>query len=372
MSESTHRPLNVLHVITGLELGGAERILVNCARLSRAHGIRSHVVALKSGGQTRAALDELGIEVDELDAASSYPDPVALTRLISIIAAKQPDIVQAWMYHANIFALAGVAGSRSVSRSRLVWGIYNSQLDLTRYDLRMRAVLKVGALLSRHPAAIVYNSDRAMTDHHKINFRARRSTLIGNGVDYLRFHPNPEARAATRKRLGIAPDVRVALVVARVDPQKDWDTVLKGVSLVEGLVTLAVGTQTKGLPEQPGLIRHGPELRMEDIYPAADVFILPSAFGEGTSVAMNEAMSCGLPVIVTDVGDNGRFGAVGGRVVVSRSPAALAAAIEELLSDHVLRAELGAQGRAMIQEESGSGGSFGNLFALWHNLVQGR
>lgn len=372
MSETTPRPLTVLHVITGLELGGAERILVNSVRLSHARGISSHVVALKSGGQTRSALDEIGVPVDELNAASSYPDPLALRKLHAIIRAKQPDIVQAWMYHANLFASAAIAGSRLISRSRLVWGIYNSRLDLAHYDLRLRAVLKAGALLSRHPAAIVYNSDRAMADHSSINFRARQNTLIGNGVDCSRFRPSAEVRAATRRRLGIAPNAQVALVVARVDPQKDWDTVLKGVALVDGLVTLAVGTHTKNLPDQPGLIRNGPELSMHDIYPAADVFILPSAFGEGTSVAMNEAMSCGVPIIVTDVGDNGRFGAVGGRVIEPRSPTALAAAIKDLLGDHDLRMELGSRGRAMMHQIAGSEGSLGNLFTLWQNLTKAR
>jgi glycosyltransferase involved in cell wall biosynthesis len=86
---------------------------------------------------------------------------------------------------------------------------------------------------------------------------------------------------------------------------------------------------------------------MSQLYPAADVFLLASAFGEGTSVAMSEAMACGLPVVVTDVGDNGLIGRKAGFAVANGDPAAFAAAIHQLRDNPALRCRLGTAARTI-------------------------
>lgn len=361
----------VLHISTGLELGGAERILLNCAVEGRNQGFDSRIVALKSGGPTRHALEGQNFGVVELGASAALPDPLAMRRLLAEIAVFRPHIVKSWMHHGNIFSLLAASLSRHVTRQQLVWGIYNSNLDLAQYSWRMKAVVKAGAWASAFPGAIVYNSRKAMTDHRDSGYRARREILINNGVDTSEFKPDPLARVTARARLGISEDARVAMIVARVDPQKDWATVLKGVSMVQGLTTLAVGPTTSALAPQPGLLTHGAHASMRELYPAADIFILPSAFGEGTSVAMSEAMACGVPVIVTDVGDNALYAARGGFVIPSGDPAALAGALRGALADRDGLARLGAEARRTAVEHFGPATSFEPLFEYWRSMASG-
>jgi glycosyltransferase involved in cell wall biosynthesis len=75
---------------------------------------------------------------------------------------------------------------------------------------------------------------------------------------------------------------------------------------------------------------------MPALYAAADIFMLASHFGEGTSVALSEAMACGLPVLVTAVGDNGAVAGDAGLVVPPRNAAALVLALSTLAGDPAL------------------------------------
>jgi glycosyltransferase involved in cell wall biosynthesis len=368
----TDQGIRVLHVCTGLELGGAERIMLNCALEGRKRGYISKVAALKSGGEMRSALEGEGIPVIELGANPSFPDPLAFRRLLAEIAAFRPHLVQGWLYHGNLFALAAAKLSRHVTADQLLWGIYNSALDLKQYPWRMSAVFSANVALSRQPRTIVYNSVKARIDHQNAGFKDRASVVINNGVDTKLFKPDPSARIAARAKLGFGVDAKVAIIVARVDPQKDWTTVLRGVSMVEGLETVAVGPTTSKLTPQAGLTRLGAHMTMHDLYPAADVFILPSAFGEGTSVAMCEAMSCGLPVIVTDVGDNAVYAKESGYVIPSGDPEALAEALRNLFASDREQARLGASARKVAERYFAPAASFKPLFDCWDSIVTGQ
>lgn len=359
----------VLHITSGLELGGAEQILVNCAAAGRDREFEPLVIALKSDGPTRELLVEKHIRVVELGLSVSRPSPLAITQTIGIMRSFRPHIIKSWMYHANIFATGVVALTPGVNRDQLFCGIYNSALDLKLYGRQLRAAIEAGRLFSHYPACIVYNSVQALADHERMGFKHRSAAVVNNGIDLKRFVANAEKRSATRSRLGISPEASVAIIVARYDPQKDWESVLAGVAQVEGLTTIAVGPTTKFLPEQPGLVRLGAEMAMENIYPAADVFLLPSAFGEGTSVAMCEAMACEVPPIVTDVGDNARFAIDCGKVVAQRSPNDIASALRDLLSDASQLKKLGQKARSIAEQKFGPQASFQSLFDRWEQTA---
>lgn len=360
-----------LHITTGLELGGAEQMLLNCAVAGRARGYEPLVIALKSGGPNRRKLEDAGIEVIELGLSPIWPDPIRFAKALRVLGDFKPHIVKSWMYHANLFASAMVLAGRGVSREHFMWGIYNSWLELDAYKLRLRWIVEANRRLARFPSCAIYNSVTAAREHRDRSFAHRDTMIINNGIDLMRFVPSVERRNAARLRLGIAPDAKVAIIVARHDPQKDWATVLAGISRLDDLVTVAVGPTTSSLPDVKGLIRHGQHLTMEDLYPIADCFILPSAFGEGTSVAMCEAMACGIPPIVTDVGDNARYTDGAGLVIQRGSPDELAAALRTLFADAALRAELGAKAREQALMHFGPGASFGHLFDRWDQLCAG-
>lgn len=142
-------------------------------------------------------------------------------------------------------------------------------------------------------------------------------------------------------RLGVPEDAVMVLTVARVDPMKDWDGVLEAVRDIPGVVAVGAGKGTDELPRQPGFKGLGWREDVQRLLSAADIFLLASAFGEGTSVALTEAMSCGLPSVVTDVGGNGPFVGEAGIVVPPRRPAAVRAALVRLAQDVGLRERMG-------------------------------
>jgi glycosyltransferase involved in cell wall biosynthesis len=109
---------------------------------------------------------------------------------------------------------------------------------------------------------------------------------------------------------------------------------------------VAAGAGTERLAPGPRRILLGPREDMPALYAAADIFMLASDFGEGTSVALSEAMACGLPVVVTEVGDNGAAAAGAGIVVPPRDPGALARALADLAADSAMRARAGSAARA--------------------------
>src|SRR5690606_20184679 len=111
--------------------------------------------------------------------------------------------------------------------------------------------IRAGARLSAYPAAIAYNSVRAEADHAACGYARAGVLQIGNGVDLNQFRPQPGTRNALRARFDIPEHAFVAMIVARVDPQKDWDTVLHAIAQVRGLVTVAVGSTTDRLRDQP-------------------------------------------------------------------------------------------------------------------------
>ncbi len=360
----------ILHVSTGLELGGAEMLLIECADVGRRHGFVPTVVSLRAGGPNRVHLLDRHIAVIEVGMSPHLPDPRAILFLARLIRTLRPALIQSWLYHANLVTLAAtVLAGRRPSES-LVWGIFQTAFDFSQYSRRMKTVFDLGARLSQRPAAIFYNAERAESEHVAHGFRARQSIVTTNFVDTDRFRPDPEARARLRAGLGIAPETPVAIVAARNDPQKDWPTVLAAVNRVPGLVTLAVGTGTDRLPDQPGVLRLGPRMDMPPLYVAADLFLLPSGFGEGTSVAMCEAMASGLPVIVTDVGDNGRFGRAFGAMVPTGAPDAVAAAISALVDEPARRIRLGAAARQAAVESFARDTALQPLMAAYAGIAR--
>jgi glycosyltransferase involved in cell wall biosynthesis len=343
-----------LYVTTGLHGGGAERLLTNML-LQQGDRDRITVVSLLPGGIFRRTIEDAGIRVIDLD-MYRYRDVVrAAFSLARLIRAEQPSLVYGWMYHANLLAMLSLllAGR---PRTRLIWAIFCTDA-LDRAFLGKRRVIRgISAFLSRWVSGIIYNAEEARDYHRGIGFCEPHSVVISNCVDPEVFRHDPRERGALRAELGIKPDEVVVTVIARVNPMKDWETVRQAVRDLPAVVTVAIGKGTNELPPQPGFIGLGWRDDVVRILSAADIFLLGSAFGEGASLALGEAMLCGLPCVVTDVGGNSALVGDGGIVVEPRNPAAIRKAILQLAADREHREALGrmARARAVSAESSDS------------------
>ena len=318
----------LVHVITGLDTGGAETMLCRLAPRSD-FAMRQVVVSLRPGGTLRPALEEAGVPVFDLG-LGRLPAPAALLRLRRILAAERPAVVQSWMYHADLAAALAVHLLPSARRPLLCWGIRCSDMDVSRYGRQLRMVIAACARLSRWPDAIIANSEAGRRVHGDLGYRPRRFEVVWNGLDLDRLAASPDMRAAVRAELGLTPQDRVVAAVARVDAMKDHATLLAALDRVPDLRLLLIGLGTEALPPHPRALGLGRRTDVPRLLSAADGIVSSSAFGEGFSNALAEGMAAGCVPVGTDVGDTRPLIGDTGWVVPPRDAAALAEALTAL------------------------------------------
>jgi len=340
-----------MHVITGLGTGGAERQLVALALATRANGRPAPVVvSLTPGGANRKRLEAAGISVFDLGMRRGLPDPLALFRLVRLIRRLRPGVVQSWMYHADLVALAALLLSGRRGRTALFWGVRCSDMDLSAHGRVFAAVVRLAARLSGMPDGVVANSERGRQVHEALGYRPKVWHVVDNGIDVERFRPDPETRRRVRAELGIAEEAPLAIAVARVDPMKDYPTLAAALADVPELTCLVAGLGTEHLAGPTNMRRLGERQDIEQLLAAADLMVSSSAYGEGFSNAIAEAMATGLAVVATDVGDNARLVGDAGTIVPPRDATALAAALAAFARDRQALAAAGKVARARIAD----------------------
>ncbi|HUZ71816.1 MAG TPA: glycosyltransferase [Stellaceae bacterium] len=345
-------PLKILHLITTLERGGAQTMLVRLlTHMDRAR-FAPMVVTLIDGGPCAAALRAAGIPVHGLGMRRGAVSFAALLRLRRLIRSERPDLLQSWLYHADLLALAAALGTGVP----IVWSLRCANMALERYSRQVRLVRRVLAWASGYPAAILANSEAGRRYHAALGYHPRRWEVVPNGFDIDLFRPDAERRAAVRGSLGVEPSHFLIGMVARVDPMKDHDTFLAGAAIIAAAradtAFVLIGAGTERLPPPPrlagGLHALGERAAVETILPALDVMVLASR-GEGFPNVIGEAMACGVPCVASDVGDAASIIADTGTVVPPGNPASLAQAVLALLArGPAERERLGAAARQRI------------------------
>lgn len=315
MIESSRKIGAVVHVITGLNCGGAEAALFRLCMILQARGREQVVVSLMDRGVFADLLEENGVRIVCLDMPRGRVTLSGLCALYRLLREVRPAVVQTWMYHADLVGgvIARLAGIRTV-----VWGLHNAMLAPESNSLTTRLVARLCALLSRRiPVAIISCSAKAAEENARLGYARERMEIIPNGYPIDEFKPDPEAGAALRQSLDIAPDVFVVGMVARYEPPKDHATLLAALRLLDcrarGLVCVLAG---EGILPGNDVLMHdvegvGPTTRIvllgrrSDI-PAVmnmlDLHVL-SSLQEAFPNVLGEAMACGVPCIGTDVGD---------------------------------------------------------------------
>ncbi len=341
--------MRLLHVISGLGVGGAETFLARLAPLLRDDGFEQTVVSLTGQGPLGTQLEAAGLTVVPLNIGNPISGFAEIGKLKTLMQTLKPDVVQGWMYHGDLAAafayrLAGRPG-------RLFWGIRCSNMDLDGYSLQLRLVVRLCAAMSAQPHVVVANSHTGARVHLDMGYEPQRLEVIHNGVDPSVFHSDPAARSAARATLGLPEDAVVAFSVARVDPMKDHENLLAAVGRVPGLRLVLVGAGTENLRKSDGVLALGRRDDVPALLPAGDIIVSSSAFGEGFPNALAEGMASGLVPVATDVGDTAVIVGETGIVVPPRQAAALADGLRTILSmQQPDRAALAAAAEARIRD----------------------
>ncbi|HWA74807.1 MAG TPA: glycosyltransferase [Polyangiaceae bacterium] len=355
------KPIPVVHLITGLGVGGAETMLHKLLANIDRERFPSSVVSMIEPGPMAPKIAALGVHVESLGLSRGVPDPRAVRSLVRLLRHERPAILQAWMYHAD---LLGLAAARIARVPKIAWNIRCSDLDMKNSGRLLSAVFSAHGLAARFADAIIVNSGAGLRFHQESGHQARRWEMIPNGFDLDRFRPDESRRATVRAELGLSSgDIAIGMV-ARFDRYKDHDTffaaagrlraerpnavfVLAGRGLSLDNAAVVNQLEQRGLMASTRLL--GELADTSELLPGLDVFTLCS-HSEGFPNALGEAMSSALPCVATDVGDCALVLGDTGRIVPLRDPAAVAEAWQALIDAGPReRARMGRRARSRVE-----------------------
>lgn len=332
-----------MFLISSFNRGGAQRQLTLLVKGIDRTRFAVSVVTIYDGGAIRPEIENLdGVRIFSLQNRGGLGLPAALWRFWRILRRVQPQIVHGYLDVANVLALAlGKSAGATV-----VWGLRASNVDYSMYGRRPAFYFRAAARLSRFADLIIANSRAGKQSHIAEGFSAKNMLVIPNGFDTDLFRPDPEAGRTMRKTWGFADNERVIGIVARLDPMKDHQTFLRAAARLaeercdvqfvcagDGRDTYRQELQDFGSMLGLGsrLVWAGEMADMPAVHNALDIATSATAIGEGFSNAVGEAMACGVPCVVTDVGDSALLVGETGLVVPPGDPDALLAAWKSML-----------------------------------------
>ncbi|MBO8143311.1 MAG: glycosyltransferase [Thermodesulfobacterium sp.] len=363
------KPVRILYLITGLNIGGAETQLIRVATRLKARGWDVRVVSLLPPRAYVKELEAAGIPVLSLGIRRKLPDPRPILRLARLIREWRPHIVHSYMVHANLLVRLVrliapmpvlICSARNINEGgrlrEILYRLTDSLCDLTTQvsQAGLERYVRIGAV-----------------PRHKIRY-------IPNGVDTAHFKPDPEIRVALRKELGLE-NLFVWLAVGRFDPQKDYPSLVRAFARVvaeESNTVLLIAGDGPLRPSVKELVR---ELRLEGsvrflgirrdmpkLMNAADAYAMSSAW-EGMANVLLEASASALPIVATDVGGNGEIVLDGetGFLVPPKDPDKLAQAMLRLMGmPEEERQAMGKAARKHIEANF----SLDRVVDMWENL----
>ena len=354
--------VNIIHVITSLNVGGAETMLNRLLKSMDSGRFENQVVSLIRPGPIGERIQALGVPVFSLNMWPGRLSLDALFGLTRLLRRINPDLVQTWLYHAD---LLGVLAAKMAGLP-VIWNIRASNMDMSHYRRLSSTVLRACVQFSGWPQAVIVNSKAGQEFHTRLGYHPRRWVHIPNGVDTGQFQPDPGARMVLRNELGLPSESLLIGLIARFDPMKDHGNFLRAAGLLASrapdvhFVLAGNGVEPSNLSLRDYLDRDEMKGRVhmlgqrDDISrltAALDIASSSSSFGEGFSNTIAEAMSCGIPCVVTDVGDSAYLVGETGMVVPPMNPQALADGWQRMIELGVGgRNALGAAARQRIQQ----------------------
>jgi glycosyltransferase involved in cell wall biosynthesis len=367
--------LRVGFVLCGMQVAGAE-VLVAETIYRLGDRLRPTILCLDYVGALGEKMRGEGFDVVCLGRKPGRDWGVAW-RIAREIRTRRIDILHAHLY--SPFFYAALARVLVGGRTRLILTEHGRPFPDRVSPLRRAVNRLLLDPLADEVNAVCGFSARSLS--RVDGFSGRRIGVIENGIEIARYRSAGD-RDALRRRLGLAPDRRYLINVARFHPIKDQATLLRGFAGVaaarpdvdlllagdgplrgdlEGLVSrLELGSRVRFL---------GVRSDVPDLLQAADLFLLTSIC-EAAPLTLMEAMAAALPVVVTAVGGNPEIvrDGVEGLLVPRGDAAALSYAVLRILDDHTAAARMGQAGRALVEDRYQIARTVADYYRLYRRL----
>ena len=345
--------LNVLQLIPTLDRSGAEKQMVLRARGLPRDRFRVEVAALTRLGPLEKELQDAGIPVTLIGKRLKV-DPFALGRLVRLMRSGKFDIVQTWIFAANVYGRVAAhrAGVPVVVTAEMAVDLWKG-----------KAQLAVDRRLARWTDKVVGNSNAVVEFYRGIGVPGDRLAMIPSGI--ADEEPPEVDPSAVRAEFGFPAGSPLLIFIGRLAPQKAVDDLLSALDLLQhtepDLRTLIVGDGPLGeqlrtkahaftLDDTVKFLGHRDDVPR--LLAASDVLVLPSLY-EGLPNVVLEAMRFRKPVVATSAPGTTEVVVDGetGRLVPMRDFVALARAIRELIRDPEKARRMGEAGRSRVEAE---------------------
>lgn len=365
--------IRVLHIITNLGVGGAERLVVSAVRGLPRDRFESSICCLTDRGALAAEAEASGVIVRCVGAFPGVSNPLAFLRLARMIRSIRPTIVHTHLQSPNLYGrlAARLAGVPLVVATE--HNVYQSKA--ARYITVERALAR------RTDALVAVSTEVQRFLGRQIGVAASTIHVIRNGV----ATPTPSADGVAKiRRLIESKSAPLCIAtVASLTPKKGHRFLIQALARLHErgnrLVALFAGDgderrNLEALADSLGIRDSihflGLVPNPGDVLAVADIVVLPSLV-EGLPLALLEAMRAGKPVVATSVGGVPEAIASGanGVLVAPGDEVALADAIDDLARSPERRAELGVRARDTAEREFTDHAYVHALAGLYESLL---
>lgn len=302
-------------IIRDLGYGGAQRQLVTLAASLDRREFDVTVIHFY-GGALESRLREAGVETVCVGKTHRWDLGGFFFRLVRIVRSIRPDILHGYLTESNVMT---VCLKPFCPGAQIVWGLRDSQTDAHLWGILGRLSFRLARLVSRHADLIIANSRCGREYYSRLGYPKSKMAVVANGIDTARFRPDPVGRNQMRRELGIGEGDILFGLIGRLHAKKDHPMFLRAAAQLAArqphvrFVCVGDGpadyfAELHRLAAELGIadkvIWNGARPDMPPLYNALDALVSSSAFGEGFSNVIGEAMACGTPCIATNVGDS--------------------------------------------------------------------
>jgi glycosyltransferase involved in cell wall biosynthesis len=342
---------HVAHILSSFDMGGQERVAFDLAASQMRAGYRVTALSLAPppDGPLAAEFRAAGASVERVARPRPGVDPMLVLRLGRWLRKNRVDLAHT---HNRMALIYGAPAARLAGAAVVHTKHGNNPKGGTRLLAGNLAARFVHAFVAVSPETAEFARSRHEVDE-------RRLSVIPNGVELGRFHPDPAARERVRAELGIDAGAWIVGTVGRVAVEKNQELLLRAVApLLRPATRLVVAGDGPLLPSLSRLAAElgvaafvsflGVRRDVPEVLNAFDAFVLSSST-EGLPLVIPEAMATGLPVVSTSVGgiptviDEG----VTGFLVPAGDEAALRDRIARLRDDPGFARACGGRARAV-------------------------